>query len=76
MNARIVDCTQENTIQARRYTRIERMIGLILDNREVLEKYEQGALVLNFKGCQVRAQLDKLAIDLEVSDNKVDLSGE
>ena len=52
--------------------RVYALLDKIMEHQEIIDKYPQGALVLNFKGCKVRAQLDKLAIDLEVADNTTD----
>lgn len=42
--------------------RIAAMLEVIYLHRDVLDQYEQGALVLNFRGGIVKPQLDKLAL--------------
>lgn len=43
--------------------RIAAMLAEIYAHRDILDQYEQGALILHFRGVVVKPQLDKLALN-------------
>ena len=49
--------------------RAARMLDIILEHQESIEQYEQGQLVLHFRGNDVKAQLDKVALCVKTDDN-------